>query len=131
MSLETQDRDARRSRRDPAQARSGDPPAPWQAARLPHLRRAFRSHHDYDPLLARGAASVNVLPVVLLGHAVDERLVRVGIDALDGASDLQVAIGVVLVDDRDGDARIALKVADLLPCGRLAEPDVAILVVEP
>ena len=52
-------------------------------------------------------------------------------DLGDRTADLEVAIGVRVVDDRQGDRRVGLQVAVLLTAGRLAEQDVRTVPTEP
>ncbi len=86
---------------------------------------------EHDALISRLVPGIDILPKILLGHAVDKGLVRVGIDALDGAADFQVAIRVRRIDDGEGDASIALDVAVFLARGGLAEGDVLAVPTEP
>ena len=87
--------------------------------------------HDDHALIAGLVPGVDILIHVLFGHAVDEGVVRVGIDAFDGAADFQVAIRVVGVDQGEGDAGIALDVAVFLATGGLAEEEMFAIPAEP
>jgi hypothetical protein len=74
---------------------------------------------------------VHVLAEVLLGHRVDERIVGVVDDLGDRAADLEVAVGVLLVDDGQRHCRVGLQIAVLLATGGLAEQHVGAIPAEP
>ena len=59
-----------------------------------------------------------------LGQVVDEHSVRVVFDSVDDATNLEVAVGIVRIGDRQRDVWVALHVAHLLPRPGLADLDV-------
>jgi hypothetical protein len=92
---------------------------------------ALGADDDDDALVAGLVPGVLLDAHVLLRHAVDEGPLRVRVDALDRAADLQVAVGVRGIDDRQRDARLALDVAELLATGGLAEAQQLAVPAEP
>ncbi len=82
----------------------------------------FGGHHHDHPLVAGDMPRVDLLAEVLFSHAVDKGQAGVVLNGDDIPTDLQIAIGVVRVDNRDGNARVALQIAILLALRRLAKP---------
>ena len=96
-----------------------------------HLGGVLDADDHDDPLVARLVPRVLLLAQVLLRHRVDERLVGVRVDPDDRAAELQIAVVVGRVDDRDGDPVVALEVLVLLAAGGLAEEQVLAVPAEP
>src|SRR4051812_45563224 len=101
------------------------------AARSPHALDLLGRDRDGHADLARLAAGVRVLAEVFLGQRVDVIVGALLRHSRHAPADLQVAVRILRVLDRDGHARIALEVLVLHAPARGVEADVGAVEVDP
>src|SRR5579862_2845774 len=98
---------------------------------LSHGVDVFRDDLVNDPLLAGLGEGVFVLVQIFLGHLIDMLGGAILRRLADLAANFQEAIGIVGIDERDRDARVALHVLVLQSADSGVHPNFAVLKIDP
>src|SRR5215469_1590256 len=98
---------------------------------LAHRAEAFRRDLNEHPLLTGTSKRILVLVEILFGHLVDVLLGAVLRDLGDPSPDLQVAIWIIGIDERDGNAGIVADVLVLLAAERGVDNHLSVFEIDP